>query len=104
MIKAYQHAPKESRRGILALFAPYFPAAVTMDLFGVSAYEVTAAKLQDANAMAGQTVAKKTFQRMRLGGRTFVFMRQWCRSLFAVTAGDASSTSRKRLEILGDAS
>jgi hypothetical protein len=99
MIKAYQDAPKESRHSILALFAPYFPADVTMELFGVSAYEVTAAKLQDANAMAGQTVAKKTFQRMRLGGRTFAFMHQWCRSLFAVTAGDVSSKNRKRLEI-----
>ena len=76
MVQVHSTAPRASRRGILALIAPYFPANVVMDLFGVSAYEVTAAKLQDANAMAGQPLAKQTFQRMRLGGRTFAFLHQ----------------------------
>ena len=99
MVEAHHQAPKESKRGILALFAPYFPIGVTVDLFKVKPHEVTAAKLQDADAMAGQTIAKKTFERMRLGGRAFAFMHQWCRSSFAVTASDGSSTNRKRLEI-----
>lgn len=99
MIDSYVHAPDESKVGILALFAPYFPVGVTMNFFSVARRQVTAAKLHDANAMAGQPLSKVTQERMRLSPRTFAFLHGWCRSSFAVTAGDASKETYMRLGI-----
>ena len=99
MVDAHSHAPKESKIGILSLFAPHFPHSVTIKFFGVSTTQVTAAKLHNADGMAGVPAEKEQFQRMRLSGRTFAFMHQWCRSTYAVTAGDASDSNLKRLQI-----
>jgi hypothetical protein len=78
MVDAYSHAPKESKIGILSLFAPYFPyiTSVTIKFFGVSTPQVTAAKLHNANGVAGVPAEKKQFERMRLSGRTFAFTHQ----------------------------
>ena len=53
MVKAYRHAPCESKMAILSLFAPYSPACVTRKVFSVTRHVVTTAKVYDANAMAG---------------------------------------------------
>jgi hypothetical protein len=99
IVNAYKHAPQASKIGILSLFAPYFDNDITCRLFDIKPWKVAQAKLHDANAMAGQPFAKKFTERMKLSPRTFAFLHQWCRSLFAVTAGDASSANYKRLEI-----
>jgi hypothetical protein len=99
MVDAHEHAPENSKLGILSLFAPYFSVAVTCKLFNVNPRRVTKAKVHDANAMAGQPFAKEFVQRMKLSPRTFAFMHQWCRSSFAVSASDASTHNRIRLEI-----
>jgi hypothetical protein len=99
MVTAHEHAPKESKMAILSLFAPYFSSKQTCALFQVTKHAVTAARLHDANAMGGQQLRRQTYERMRLSPRTFAFLHQWNRSTFAVTAGDASSSNFKRLEI-----
>ena len=98
-VDAHHHAPQASNFAILSLVAPHFPVKVTCDLFNVKPRDVTAAKIHDADAMAGQPFEKPVLQRMRLSPRTFAFLHSWCRSSFAVTAGDASSAKLKRLEI-----
>ena len=99
MVGSYNDSPRDHQIGLLAMFAPYFPVAVTAQLFGVSPYKVAAAKLHDADGMARQPAPKQVHERMRLGGRTFAFMHQWCRSTYAVTANEASSVDFKMLEI-----
>jgi hypothetical protein len=99
MADAYAHAPIESKMAILSLFAPYFPVSVTRKFFNVEGHVVTAAKIHAANAMAGQPLSKVVHERMRLSPRTFAFLHSWCRSTFAVSAGDASSADLNRLQI-----
>ena len=99
MVRAYKFAPQASKIAILSLFAPYFDNDTTCKLFDVKPWKVTQAKVHDAGAMAGQPFAKEFTERMKLSPRTFAILHQWCRSSFAVTAGDASSSDFKRLEI-----
>lgn len=74
MVSAFKHAPKECQIGILSLFAPHFPVRVTCGLFGVKQWEVTEAKLHDADAKAGQPALKAVLDRMRLSPRMFAFL------------------------------
>ena len=99
LVNAHQHAPKECKTRILSLVAPHFKQATVCSLFNVKPPQVTVAKLHGAEGLSGQPVPKQVFERMRLAGRTFAFLHQWCRSSYAVRAGDASDDKLVRLEI-----
>ena len=73
---------------ILSLFAPHHASKVTTKVFGVNQYRIKQAILHAADRGAGMFVDKMVVHRARIKPRSFAFLYEFTRSVFAVTTGD----------------
>ena len=73
---------------ILSLFAPHHASKATTKVFGVNQYRIKQAILHAADRGAGMFVDKMVVHRARIKPRSFAFLYEFTRSVFAVTTGD----------------